>query len=154
MSKLKPTKAEQTKIFNAGYGQIRMYVIASFGMTTEYIKNPKMSVSQQKKAPTHTIEATEDMRKKAIDNKKKYEAKQAKEISILEYATKVAKANKGKITHKSKSGSVYLLVRRKTVRISDHFILDRDAMNPKERHDYEIVQRSFTNNDGVVLDFK
>jgi hypothetical protein len=150
----KPTKLEQEKIFGKGFGKIKMYKVVDYGMTTEYIKNSKMSVSQQKKAPTHTIEATEAMRKKAADNKKKHEAKQAKEISILEYAKKVAKANKGKITHKSKSGSVYLLVGRKTVRISDHFILDRDAMNPKERHDYEIVQKGFTDDDGVILEFK
>jgi hypothetical protein len=150
----KPTKAEQDKIFAKGFGKIKMFKVVDYGMTTEYIKNPKMSVSQLKKAPTFTIEATEAMRKKSAENKKKYEAKQEKEITILEYAKKVAKANKGKITHKSKSGSVYLLVGRKTVRISDHFILDRDAMNPKVRHDYEIVQKGFTENDAVILDFK
>lgn len=150
----KPTKAEQDKIFAKGFGKIKMFKVVDYGMTTEYIKNPKMSVSQLKKAPTFTIEATEAMRKKSAENKKKYESKQEKEITILEYAKKVAKANKGKITHKSKSGSVYLLVGRKTVRISDHFILDRDPMNPKERHDYEIVQKGFTENDAVILDFK
>lgn len=150
----KPTKSEQEKIFAKGFGKIKMFKVVSYVMTTEYIKNPKMSVLQLKKAPTFTIDATETMRKKSAENKKKYEASQAKEISILEYAKKVAKANKGKITHKSKSGSVYLLVNRKTVRISDHYILDRDVMNPKVRHDYEIVQKGFTENDGVILDFK
>lgn len=153
MSKLKPTKAEQTKIFNDGYGQIRMYVVASFGMTTEYIKNPNMSQSQIKKAPTFIIKGTDAMIKQASKNKVDYENKN-KTITILEYAKKVAKANKGKITYKSKSGSVYLLIGRKTVRISDHFILDRDVMNPKEKHNYEIVQRGFSDNDGVIIDFK
>jgi len=150
----KPTKAEQSKIFAKGYGKIKIFKVVEFGLTTEYIKNPNMSVSQLKKAPTFTIEATDAMRKKAADNQKKYQAKQPKEISILQYANKVAKANKGKITYRSKSGSVYLLIGRKTVRISDHYILDRDAMNPKERHDYEIVQKGFYENDAVILNFE
>lgn len=150
----KPTKTEQEKIFSQGFGKIKMFKVVNYGMTTEYIKNTKMSQSQLKKAPTFTIEATEAMKKKASENKKKYEQNQEKEITILEYAKKVVKANKGKITYKSKSGSVYLLVGRKTVRISDHYILDRDSMNPKERHDWEIVQKHFTENDAVILEFK
>lgn len=152
MSKL--SKQEIDKIFAKGFGKIKTFKVVEFGLTSEYIKNPNMSVSQIKKAPTHTIEATPEMRKKSEANKKKYEASQAKEITILEYAKRVAKANKGKITYKSKSGSVYLLIGNKTLRISDHNILDRDALNPKTRHDYEIIQKYFTENDAVVLDFK
>jgi hypothetical protein len=39
----------------------------------------------------------------------------------------------------------------KTVRVSDHFILDRDALNPVVRHDFEIVQKSFTANCSTEL---
>jgi hypothetical protein len=140
------------EIFNNGYGKIRTYKVTEFGMTTEYIKNPNMSVSQIKKAPVYVIDATEEMRAEATANKIAYEIAN-KEITILEFAKKVAKANKAKITHKSKSGSVYLLVGDKTVRISDHFILDRDAMNPKSRYDLEIVKRSFSENDATTLNF-
>ena len=147
------SKAEQTKIFAKGYGKIKTFKLVDFGLTTEYIKNPNMSVSQQKKAPTYVGEVTEAMRKKAEQNKINYELKN-KTITILEFAQKVAKANKGKITHKSKSGSVYLLIGRKTVRISDHNILDRDVMNPKERHDLEIIQKFYTDSDNVILNLK
>jgi hypothetical protein len=147
----KLTKAQIEKIFSDGFGKIKIFKVVKYGMTTEYIKNPKMSVSQLKKAPTFTIQATELMRKKSAENKKKYEANEPKEITILEYAKKVTKANKGKITYKSKSGSVYLLIGRETVRISDHYILERDAMNPKERFNYEIVQKSFSENDSTKI---
>ena len=143
-------KSELDLIFSKGFGKIKNFKVVDFGMTTEYIKNPNMSVSQLKKAPTYTFEATAIMKKNAEINKKKYEQKN-KKITILEFAKKVAKANKGKITHKSKSGSVYLLVGKKTIRISDHFILDRDFMNPKDRYDIEIVQKSFTENDSTKL---
>tara|TARA_R110001606_G_scaffold372432_1_gene529505 strand:- start:529 stop:975 length:447 start_codon:yes stop_codon:yes gene_type:complete len=146
-------KSEQTKIFDKGFGKIKSFKVVPFGLTTEYIKNPKMSQSQRNKAPTYVIAATSAMRKKAEENKKTYELKN-KTISILDFAKKVAKANKGKITYKSKSGSIYLLVGRKTVRISDHFILDRDVMNPKVRHNFEIVQRYFTEKSNVLLSIK
>ena len=147
------SKTEQAKIFSKGFGKIKMFKVVDFGFTTEYIKNPNMSVSQLKKAPTFVIEATPAMRKKAEQNKANYDSKN-KTITILEFAQKVAKANKGKIIHKSKSGSVYLIVGGKTVRISDHNILDRDVMNPKERHDLEIIQKFFTDSDNVVLNLK
>ncbi|WP_286914913.1 hypothetical protein [Flavobacterium sp. UBA4197] len=150
----KPTKKEIEQIFLKGFGKIKTFVVTDFGLSPEYIKNPKMTQAQLKKAPTYTVEATAEMREKAIENKAKYDANQPKEISILEFAKKVAKANKGKITHKSKSGSVYLLIAGKTVRISNHYILDRDAFNPKERHDYEIVKRGFDENDSPLISFK
>jgi hypothetical protein len=147
---MKLTKTEIEKIFSKGFGKIKTFKIVSFGLTSEYIKNPNMSVSQIKKAPTYTIEATTTMKKKAEINKNNEEQKR-KPITTLEFAKKVAKDNKGKITHKSKSGSVYLLIGRKTVRISDHYILDRDSMNPKERYDIEIVRKYFTNDDSTKL---
>lgn len=147
---MKLTKTEIEKIFSKGFGKIKTFKIVSFGLTSEYIKNPNMSVSEIKKAPVYIIEATTTMKKKA-EIKKKNEQLKSKLITILEFAKKVAKDNKGKITHKSKSGSVYLLVGKKIIRISNHYILDRDSMNPKERYDFEIVQRYFTNDDSTKL---
>lgn len=143
---------QQEQIFAQGYGKIKMFKVASFGMTTEYIKNPNLSVSQLKKAPAFIVEATTEMKLQAKENRDREELEN-KTISILDYAKKLAKANKAKITHKSKSGSVYLLVGEKTVRISGHYILDRDVMNPKSRHDLQIVQNYFTENDNVNLNF-
>lgn len=137
-------------IFAQGFGKVKIYKVVDFGFTTEYIKNQNMSQSQLKKAPTFVIEATAEMRLQAARNKEIYEAK-SKTITILEFAQKVAKANNGKITHKSKSGSVYLTISGKTVRISDHTILDRDSLNPVVRHDFEIVQKYFTENDNAIL---
>ena len=138
------------KLFSEGYGKIKTFKLVEFGLTTEYIKNPNMSVSQLKKAPTYTIEASVSLREKAEKNRIKYEENN-KPITILDFAKKVAKENRGKIIHKSKSGSVYISIAGKKIRISNHFILDRDAMNPKSRYDLEIVQREFTNNDKINL---
>lgn len=131
------------EIFAAGYGQIKSFEMCAFGLKAVYVKNPNMSQSQRKQAPTYVIEATPEDRQKSLEIAKAYNSEQPKEISILDYAQKVAKANGGKINHKSKSGSVYVLVGQSTIRISNHFILDIDPMNQKVRHDFEIVQKYF-----------
>lgn len=145
------TNTQVTEIFAQGYGQIKTYVVSNFGMTSEYIKNPEMSQSQRKKAPTYVFEATNEMRAKASENAK---IEESKNITILEFAQKVAKENDCKITHKSKTGSVYLVSKnKKTIRISDHYILDMDALNPKNRYDIEIVQKGFSKFDNAIIDF-
>lgn len=138
-------------IFAQGYGQIRFYEVSSFGLKPSYVKNPNMSQSARKKAPIYVIEPTEQQLAESKEVAKTYQAAQAKEISIYDYAKKVSKANNGKIVHKSKSGSVYVKVGVQTIRISNHFILDIDPMNQKVRHDFEIVQKSFDERTEVLI---
>lgn len=146
--------------FKEGYGKIKYFEVSQSGGNWKYINNPKMSVSQRKNAPVFTVESSEEDRKLAQENRINYENNLPNEISILDYAKKVAKFNNGKITHKSNSGSVYIQIENlnknsnekyQTIRISDHYILDRDAMNPKTRNDYEIVQKSFSESDPTDL---
>ena len=139
------------EIFAQGYGKIKTGVITEFGCNWVYENNPKMSQSQRKKAPVYCVETSNEDKKQAYANRTAYELAN-KEITILDFAKKVCKDNNGKITYKSKSGSVYInLMDGKTVRVSDHFILDRDALNPIVRHDFEIVQKSFTANCSTEL---
>ena len=63
-------------------------------------------------------------------------------------AKKIAKELNAKIFHESPSGSVYMrLENGKEVRISDHYVMDRDVMNPSVREDYNFVQKYFTDSD-------
>ena len=76
--------------------------------------------------------------------KKDYRNSQPEEITPLDFAKKVAKYYNGKITYKSPSGSAYItLPNRERVRISDHWVIDRDPMSPKTREDYNIVYNYF-----------
>lgn len=146
--------------FTQGYGKVKYLEISESGGNWKYIHNPNMTVSQRKNAPVFTVESSEEDRKLAQENRINYENNLPTEISILDYAKKVAKSNNAIITHKSNSGSVYLVIKNpstnsdehfQTIRISDHYILDRDSMNPKSRHDYEIVQKNFYENDSTDL---
>jgi predicted metallo-beta-lactamase superfamily hydrolase len=150
--KTKKTSIMTTQeIFAQGYGKIKTAVITEYGCNWVYENNPNMSQSQRKKAPVFCVEASNEERKQAYANRTAYELAN-KEITILDFAKKVCQDNNGKIIHKSKSGSVYInLMDGKTVRVSDHFILDRDALNPVVRHDFEIVQKSFTANCSTEL---
>lgn len=146
--------------FTQGYGKVKYLEISESGGNWKYIHNPNMTVSQRKNAPVFAVESSEQDRKIAQENRINSENNLPTEISILDYAKKVAKSNNGKITHKSNSGSVYIQIENpnknsdekyQTIRISDHYILDRDSMNPKSRHDYEIVRGGFSENDSTDL---
>jgi len=130
--------------FKEGYGKVKYFELSEIlGGKWVYKKNPNMTISQIKKSPVFTIETTNEIKYKAKEIREAYNKNQPKEITILEFAKKLAKDNDGKIYHKSKSGSVYVKTKEGNVRISDHFILDIDTLNPKIRHDFEIVQKHF-----------
>lgn len=137
------------QIFEQGYGKIRQYVVKEFGMDTLYTNNPNMTRAERKKAPVYIIPATEEMIKTARMNKVNSEKSQPRPISIASFAKKFIEVNGGKKVHESKSGSVYIILGDKSVRISNHYILDRDPMNPKVRQDVEIVSKVFTESDAV-----
>ena len=139
--------------FSEGYGKVKHFELNSSGGSWSYINNPNVTRSQRDKMPVYTVELANDVKDKATEIKKNYEISQPKEISILQFAEKFAKNNNGKIYHKSKSGSVYVRVKDKEIRISDHNILDRDSMNPKNRYDLEIIQRYFDEKTPSNLDY-
>lgn len=139
--------------FSEGYGKIKHFELNSSGGKWTYINNPKVTRSQRDKMPIYTVELANDLKDKATEIKKNYEISQPKEISILQFAKNFAKDNNGKIYHKSKSGSVYVRVKDKEIRISDHNILDRDSMNPKNRYDLEIIQTYFDEKTPSNLDY-
>lgn len=139
--------------FSEGYGKIKHFELNSSGGKWSYINNPNLTRSQRDKMPVYTVELANDVKDKATEIKKNYEISQPKEISILQFAEKFAKDNNGKIYHNSKSGSVYVRVKDKEIRISDHNILDRDSMNPKNRYDLEIIQRYFDEKTPSNLDY-
>lgn len=138
--------------FNEGFGKVKYFEINNFGGKWTYAKNPSMTRKQIESSPVYVIETSEQERNIAQEKRSNYEKSQPKEISISDFALKLAKENNLKITHISKSGSVYLeKPNKETIRVSDHFILDRDSNNPKTRHDLEIVQKHFSENDSTNL---
>lgn len=138
--------------FNEGFGKVKSFEINNFGGKWTYAKNPSMTRKQIESSPVYVIETSEQERNIAQEKRSNYEKSQPKEISISDFALKLAKENNLKITHISKSGSVYLeKPNKETIRVSDHFILDRDSNNPKTRHDLEIVQKHFSENDSTNL---
>jgi hypothetical protein len=139
--------------FSEGYGKVKHFELNSSGGSWSYINNPNVTRSQRDKMPIYTVELANDLKDKATEIKKNYEISQPKEISILQFAKNFAKDNNGKIYHKSKSGSVYVRVKDKEIRISDHNILDRDSMNPKNRYDLEIIQTYFDEKTPSNLDY-
>jgi hypothetical protein len=139
--------------FSEGYGKLKHFELNSSGGKWSYFNNPNVTRSQRDKMPVYTVKLTNDVKDKATEIKKNYEISQPKEISILQFAEKFAKNNNGEIYHKSKSGSVYVRVKDKEIRISDHNILDRDSMNPKNRYDLEIIQRYFDEKTPSNLDY-
>ena len=70
-------------------------------------------------------------------------------ISIKELATSVNKKINGVISYKSKSGSYYIDLPMDDIkiRISDHYILSRDSLNPKSSNDIDYVRKDFTKSD-------
>jgi hypothetical protein len=140
--------------FTEGFGKVKYFEITPRGGNWVYEDNPNLTKSEIKKSGRYIIDLPEEIRKKVIAIREEYEKTQPKPISIKEFAQKFKNANNAKITHSSKSGSVYLeLPNKETVRISDHYVLDRDAMNPKSRNDWEIVQKYFTETDPVNLSY-
>ena len=143
--------------FLEGYGKIKHFELTNFGGSWKYINNQNVTSSQRDKMPVYVIETSNDIKDKARQISKDYKSSQPKEISILDFAEKFTKDNNGKIYHKSKSGSVYVKIYQnghpKEIRISDHYILDRDSLNPKVRYDLEIVQKNFDETTPSNLDY-
>ena len=139
--------------FSEGYGKIKYFEQTSYGGNWKYINNPNVTRSQRDGMPVFTINPSEETIKNSNKAKNNFESNQPKQIGILDFAKKIAKDNNGKIYHKSKSGSVYVKVGNKEIRISNHHILDRDSLDPKSRYDLEIVQRYFSENDPTDLKY-
>ena len=139
--------------FNQGYGKVKYFELTSNGGKWSYINNPNVSRSQRDKMPTYTIENDKELMSESEKRKENYKLNQPKDISILDFAKKFSDKNNGKIFYKSDSGSVYVRIGEKEIRISDHYILDRDSMNPKSRYDLEIVQKGFDEKTPTNLDY-
>lgn len=141
------TPEEITSKFNEGYGKVVVDGV--------YHKNPSMSQSQAKKAGTYHAPSTltdqerqerhERMIKGLRDEMIADVEFNRSKLSLLEAGKIVAKLVGGKIVHQSKSGSVYINANGKSIRVSNHYIMDRDPMKSvNNRFDFEIVESYFT----------
>lgn len=145
------------KYWQEGFGRVIFPELMYNGeITNKYYNNPNFSGNQAKKMGVYTFPITDELRNQSEVLKKEYLEKEKNtdnpSLSINDIAKEVAKKINGKIYYKSPSGSRYIRNinedgNEKTIRISDHYIMDRDSLNPKYRYDLEFVQREFNKND-------
>ena len=141
-------------IFLKGYGKIKVYNASFFGLDWTYYNHPTMTQKEIKSSPTYVIEPDQELVDKAERMKKEYLVNKPKDISVKQFAIKIKKKYDCILDYSSPSGSIYLVLNEKRIRISDHFVINfhPEIMSDFDNYDFEIVQKSF--NEKTSIDLK
>lgn len=129
------------KLLESGYGKVR--VPDNKGFYT-YYHNKDMTQKERKFAKTFTFPLSDEAKRyqKEQESKKDTDEDTNPYLSHEEVAKNIIASIGGKITHKSKTGTVYIrLPNNKTVRISDHYVKKMDQSGDVDKWDYQFVRQ-------------